>query len=659
MPADVALLNGSEVGSAKAGVVDRKPTSRKASESNRSDSSGSESRCSTASNTSWLEGSSNGGGMLRTYLDKSKKIPKKIRANVGECTIEVERKTSAKRQMAGLCTDFTDLCEQRPGILHSLEMYGWKVPNTLQQHLIPMILHVIGKPPDGQPDHGNGCITIQGAAGTGKTSAAILAILSTVDVTLHQPQVIIVSNAQEYAGDRYLRVLALMQAVRCYGFPNDVVVDDNSPDASAIRSAHILFGRARELLAAISSMRSISLENVRIFMVDDAQMLINPSSVTEIAHRNATVRSSNSMPETPASVMRLSGLPSGDKTKAITSEQGRGSAVWSSKRSLKNPTSSPQESRSQSPEVATDKVAEARASGSSSGSNTTMEKVRMPATPMGDRSSSPPAALDRTATTTISNPIEETVRICHIAEEQHYTEAKSDVRHIIIAQHLADSASMKMLKVLKESLTTKKNLLSLERCQMPTKLIKGMKHYYVSAPSSSNVRILVGLVQTLSFPRALIYCDTDGIVKYANEMNQMGITVSTNLPGASSESREKALQDFTSNKTQFFLTHSEPAVCQVLLPKVSCVFHFGVASSTPALYGVRLSPLNDKLSKESTSIVIVDSKKKDKDANDGRDFASGAAPSVVTKLEKTFGISFLNMPLEMLPSTQAAPRVRR
>merc|ERR1719502_154438 len=177
------------------------------------------------------------------------------------------------------------------------------------------------------------------------------------------------------------------------------------------------------------------------------------------------------------------------------------------------------------------------------------------------------------------------------------------------------------MKMLRGSMTIKKNLMSVESCTAPMKLIKAMKHYYAEATSTDWVRIFAGLVQALTFPRALIYCDDERIHDYLREMQTLGIAVSANLPGATAESRRCALGDFSANKTQFLLTHSEPAVCQIMLPKVSCVFHFGILSQLPSVYGVRLSPLDEKLKKESASILLVEpdtgESKKSKDAKAG------------------------------------------
>jgi len=262
----------------------------------------------------------------------------------------------------------------------------------------------------------------------------------------------------------------------------------------------------------------------------------------------------------------------------------------------------------------------------------------------------------------LASPTEDVVQICNLLDLQHRT-CNGEVRHLIISEQVTDSASRRMLKMLKSSLMNKKDLFSVESCPLPTKLIKSMRHYYAIAPRSDWVRIFAGLVQSFSFPRALVYCDNEHIDEYLRDMQGMGVKVSANLPGASDEARKKALQDFNNNKTQFLLSHSEPGVCQAMLPKISCIFHFGVLSQMPTMYGVRLLPIDERLAKESTSILLVsDSPKAATGSSSARKSTKNCAanqPLVVPKLEKLFGINFTDMPREFLPcgsSTTARPR---
>jgi hypothetical protein len=266
------------------------------------------------------------------------------------------------------------------------------------------------------------------------------------------------------------------------------------------------------------------------------------------------------------------------------------------------------------------------------------------------------ASSSSASPTFVASAIEDVVELCRLLDAAKAVK----IPYFIIAddQAATDRGTKKMMRMLKSSMVTRKNLLSVENCTLPTKLIKGMKHYSAEARSTDWVRIFAGLVQALTFPRALIYCDDESIHQYLHQMEAMGVAVSANLPGASSESRQKALQDFSSNKTQFLLTHSEPAVCQVMLPKVSCVFHFGIMSQMPSVYGVRLCPLDEKLKKESASILLVEAPKpsKSKDSKEDKEAKCGDMHPVVSKLQKTFGIAFMDMPLEMLPSGVSASR---
>lgn len=285
--------------------------------------------------------------------------------------------------------------------------------------------------------------------------------------------------------------------------------------------------------------------------------------------------------------------------------------------------------------------------------------MRLVGLPSGEKRSGSKDALEVSSSDNPTSPVEDVVQICNVLECRQYSQNMSEtygirsgkeqgakVRHIILSETLSDPASKKVMRLLKSSLMKKKNLLGAENCPPPIKLIKGMKHYFAAAPRTEWVRVFAGLVQSLMFPRALIFCDEENIRMYYDEMVKSGIAVSANLPPkageSASEMRRKAVQDFTSNKSQFLLTHSEPAVCQVMLPKVSCVFHFGMPSHMPSLYGVRLMPLDAKLVKESASILLIDDTPK-KGAKPGN-------PSVVTNLQKLFGVSFMDMPWEFLPA---------
>jgi len=278
--------------------------------------------------------------------------------------------------------------------------------------------------------------------------------------------------------------------------------------------------------------------------------------------------------------------------------------------------------------------------------------------------------------------IDDVVQICNVLECRQFSQNMADtfrirsgqeqsmkIRYMILSQQLKDPASRKVMRALKTSMMKKQNLLGMENSAPPAKIIKSMKHYYAQAPRGEWVRIFSGLVQTLMFPRAVIFCDDDNIADHAKLLREAGVAVSVNLPddklapgeGASaSEARRRAVQDFTSNKTQFLLTRSEPAVCQIMLPKVSCVFHFGLPAHLPSVYGVRLLPLDLHGGREAASILFLEpSKAKDKEASKPMGFGTMQAPPLIGSLGKLFELSFLDMPFEFLPAQPIPPTNRR
>lgn len=177
----------------------------------------------------------------------------------------------------------------------------------------------------------------------------------------------------------------------------------------------------------------------------------------------------------------------------------------------------------------------------------------------------------------------------------------------------------------------------------PTKLIKSMKHYYIAAPKGDWVRIISGLVQTLMFPRALVYCDEGASQarSFLDEMERRNLAVSANLPGAADQkSCRQAVQDFGSSKSQFFFTHSDPSVCEMGLGKVSCVFHMDVPAESSSAYGIRLLPVDEKIAKDSASIMFIEPQDK----------------KTVTDIEKLFDVQFMEMPFDFLPEAAAPKR---
>lgn len=564
-----------------------------------SHSEGEDSDCgkSVCSNVSTLSTMSSSGQTKRDGRNGSGSSAgsanRSIHMSFSDCCIDVEQQHSGERSQMSLLHDFRQLCgegSQADGLMECLRMSSWLKPNKLQQHAIPALLHFMGKQLGGQTGttgKGKTSIVIQGPAKAGKTSAVILSLLAAIDVSLHQPQAILIYSSSKRDFDKYLNIFTLMQTVTYQSFHDEddedpeAPLDEKSAEVRAARTAQILIGQPRKLLKLLSSSSRLCLDSVKMLVVDDAEELLYEGA---------------------------SSAPSSPTAKLVREFPGLSGA-------------------------ATERTGSKVELGNTEQTRTLASQAQM-----------------------TSPQLEYIVQICNVLDCRQYSQNMSDtyrirsgdvqgmgLRYVILAQQ-GDASSRKVLRLLKKSLMQKTNLLSMESCPPPSKLIRAMKHYNASAKRSEWVRIFAGLVQSLMFPRALIFCDTDEISDFYKQMVDMKIAVSANLPEAkgsngepmgAAEARRRAVQDFTSNKSQFLLTRSEPAVCQIMLPKVSCVFHFGIPSDLPSVYGVRLLPLDQEMVKDASSILFVEPKK---------------GSSVSSSIGKLFSINFLDMPFEFLPS---------
>merc|ERR1719240_1675869 len=167
-------------------------------------------------------------------------------------------------------------------------------------------------------------------------------------------------------------------------------------------------------------------------------------------------------------------------------------------------------------------------------------------------------------------------------------------------------------------------------------MMRKLKHYYVQAPRSEWVGILAGLVHSLMFPRAIVFADDrkrERLEGFLKDMERHKLSVSANVvvpsvgPTVSSHlqssiaGRKLAVQEFVAGKTQLLFGTSDPVLCQIVLPKVSCVFHFDVPTDMLSVYGVRLLPLDATQPLDAVSVL----------------FAENAA-SKVQELERMFSI---------------------
>jgi len=505
-------------------------------------------------------------------------------------SIDIEQE---KRDRSGLSvmTEFSQLAQLGTldeGLMQCLQMYGFEKPKKLQQHAIPAISQSLGRKLGDlswSPSSGKSCVVVQGPERSGKTSAMVLSLLAAVDTSVRNTQAILLTSSGKRDFDKYLGVLTLMQPLTYASFLDDEEeLDLESQQVKEAQNAHILIGHPKKINRLLSGAPKLRLDFVRVLVVDDAEELIYDAQ--ELAPKGPSLLSkmgSGNMPERPLS-----------------------------------PVQSPSRGK------------------------------------VGD------GQLNRKPL------VDDVIQIRHVLECRQFSHNYSDtirirsgqsqrpkLRHIILTQPLVDEASKKVLRLLRNSLMQKKNLVNIAlNVVPPTKLIKSMKHFYLSAPRGEWVKILAGLVQTLMFPRALVYSDESAAQAkdFLDEMNERNLSVSANLPfdfdasspkKSTSESRRQAIQDFVGNKSQFLLTNSEPSQVQMVLPKVSCVFHMDVPTESPSAYGIRLLPLDEKTAKDSVSVLFVEPQHK----------------KMVSDIEKLFDVRFQEMPFDFLPETkQQSPK---
>jgi len=627
--------------------ADKKDASPMAHSDGDCDSDCGKSVCSNSSQMSNMSSMStiSGGGKRGSIASsaRSSRSTSTVHMSFNDCSIDIEQdsRQGGSRKMS-LCTEFTQLvgeyegagnkdCGQAEGLVQCLQMYGYSKPNKLQQHAIPALLHHMGRHLSGKPiahsGKGKSCIVIQGPSQAGKTSSVVMSLLAAIDVDCPQPQAILLSSGSKRDFDKYLNVFSLMQPVNFQAFMDDD--EEHEPELTEAsqrvhdaRNTHILVGHPKRILKLLSVSSQMRLDALKVLIIDDAELLLSYSG------DNATSSTQHVLP------------PRKPTTPPDGTQRQAGSRP--------TPFCKPQQfSNRGTPEEPLSPLS--------------------PKSPLSPTNLTLGSSSGRDGQTLGKGPqlhhpqLDDIVQICNVLECRMYSQNQMDtyrirsgeqeaekLRYVILMDKVADASSRKVLRLLKNSLMQKKNLLNPECIAPPTKVIKAMKHYYAQPPRSDWVKVFSGLVQSLMFPRALIFCDDDNIGKYYKEMLEMGIDVSANLPemkGANgepmgaAEARRRAIQDFTGNKTQFLLTRSEPAICQVALPKVSCVFHFGLPKDTASIYGVRLLPLDATTAKDAASILFLDAP----------DVASSAMPPVVAGVGKLFDVRFMDMPFEFLP----------
>jgi superfamily II DNA/RNA helicase len=499
------------------------------------------------------------------------------------------------------------------GVLQCLEMYGFITPSKLQMHAIPAIaqsFQMTDSSPAGKSRAGKSCLIVQGPEQIGKTSSLVLALLGSLDTSLPACQAVVVSPKKQRDFEKYFNVFTLMHPAQC---------------ASSGARAAASFIEA--LCPEPENDEEQGGETPFGGLAEDPPPGSGPGwNPHWIAQEHETdeeillqARKAHVIVGDPASLLRMCSKP-----------------------------------------------------------DLNMEHVRVLVIDDAQLISADAQTLKGKEREDASQ-LDDVIKICQTLEVR----SEHRLRYVISSQFTkgdaSSDASKKTLRLLKNSLMKKKNLLSAGLTTTTMKAHKQVKHYVVQAPRRDWVRILKSLVSSLMFPRAIIFTDDqrrERLDMFLRDMKQQGLDVSVNLsnmrkfetkpqqaqqppnqspPGTgryvsfndkaeegacsrvddSAESRRTAVQEFSSGRSQFLFTTSEPAVCQLVLPKVKAVFHFDVPSDLLSIYGVRLLPLEQleatQAQDQGVSILFVESAAK------------------VADISKLFGVTFTDVPFEYIP----------
>lgn len=570
--------------------------------------------------------SSAGSGGKGSSPSASRQNSKSMYLTFEDCSIDIEHEQGSSSSL-NVVKDFEQIfkrCASADGILQCIRLYGFEKPLKLQMHAIPAIMNAFGSNIDSGVafNKGKSCVLIQGPSRIGKTSSLALALLAAIDTSVPHAQAIVLTTSNRRDFDKYFNIFTLMHPVASQSFMgDDEHLDDvqsefseKHPSIQAALSAQILVGHPSRLLRLIGNVSNLRLDFVRLLIIDDAEELIfDAQNLGKSPTSNCT---------------RSSGSDTDSKSTSSASQLSVPTSSVISMPKLTGTNYSTNYSSSSSSCAPTSAASAASSSAQNSSSNRTL--------------------------------IDDVIQICHVLECRQYSGQHMDtvhmasggmvpqLRYVIMSQQVIDKASRKVLRLLKNSLMKKKNLLSPEGCTLPTRVMRKLKHYYVEAPRGEWVGILAGLVHSLMFPRAIVFADgkTERLEGFLKDMHRQKLAVSENVAApvagpsicsqmqSTMQSRRAAVQEFAAGKTQLLFVTSDPALCQIVLPKVSCVFHFDVPSDMLSVYGVRLLPLDARQPLDAVSVLFAEN-----------------ASSKIHELEKLFSIQFMDMPFEFIPSS--------
>lgn len=148
-------------------------------------------------------------------------------------------------------------------LVHALEKLGYKEPSNVQSAVIPKALR--GK-----------SLLAQSETGSGKTHAYLIPILQKVDRNLSRPQALIIAPTRELARQIYEFARAFekyLPKLRVRLFSSESEVTDNAEGVKM--PPQIIIGTPGRLKDVLLNRQLYSVRNVRFFVLDEADMLLD------------------------------------------------------------------------------------------------------------------------------------------------------------------------------------------------------------------------------------------------------------------------------------------------------------------------------------------------------------------------------------------------
>ena len=168
-------------------------------------------------------------------------------------------------------------------LVRALEKLGYKEPSPVQSAVIPKALR--GK-----------SLLAQSETGSGKTHAYLIPILEKIDRNLPRPQALIIAPTRELARQIYEFARAFekyLPKLRIRLFSSESEVTDNAQGAKM--PPQIIIGTPGRLRDVLLNRQLYSVRNVRFFVLDEADMLLELGFFEDIENIASALKSPQTM----------------------------------------------------------------------------------------------------------------------------------------------------------------------------------------------------------------------------------------------------------------------------------------------------------------------------------------------------------------------------